>query len=153
MPELRVHLVDPGATSALGEAIGRLAIAGTVVALHGDLGAGKTVLARGLAAGLGVHGGVRSPTFLVVRGHEGGRIPLWHADWYRLGSVEELEQIGLPEMLDGSGCVVVEWADRFPMALPSDRLEVDLRHEGTARRATIRATGPRHLLLLEALRA
>ncbi len=133
-------------THALGWRLGQAAAPGTFVALVGDLGAGKTALVRGLARGLGVSGRVQSPTFVLVQVHEGGRLPLWHADWYRLGSEEELEHLALDEL--DEGVVAVEWADRFPGALPPDRLEIRLADEpGGGRRAEIEATGSAHVPL------
>lgn len=134
-------------TRALGVALGRAAFPGTVVALIGDLGAGKTVLAKGVGEGLGVPGRVQSPTFVLVQAHEGGRLPLWHADLYRLGDDSELEQLALDELMEG-GVLLVEWADRFPGLLPADhlRVEIDGLDERTVR---IEAGGPRHRVLVD----
>lgn len=140
-----LHLDGPDDTHALGERLGRAAHPGARLALIGDLGAGKTSLVRGLAAGLGVPGRVQSPTFVVVQIHEGGRLPLWHADLYRLGGADELVLLGLDE--PGDAVVAVEWADRFPETLGDDHLEIHLSDEGEGRRAELRATGPRHAAL------
>jgi tRNA threonylcarbamoyladenosine biosynthesis protein TsaE len=137
----------PEDTLRVGRSLGQRVGPGTVVALIGDLGAGKTVLARGLAAGLGVTTRVQSPTFVLVQAHGGGRLPFWHADLYRLGDATELEQLGLDEILGGDGVVVMEWADRFPELLPPDHLVVRLDEvagPGSARRVTLSATGPYH---------
>jgi tRNA threonylcarbamoyl adenosine modification protein YjeE len=120
------------------------------VALSGDLGAGKTSLARGIAAGFGIAGRIQSPSFVIAQVHEGPRGRLVHADLYRIGDASELEAIGFGEMLDGA-LAVVEWAERFPEALPADRLWVQLSDEGEGRRARITATGPIHQAILEAL--
>jgi tRNA threonylcarbamoyladenosine biosynthesis protein TsaE len=138
-------------TFAFGDTLGRCAGPGTVVALIGELGAGKTVIARGVGAGLGVKTRVQSPTFILVQNHEGGRLPFWHADLYRLTDLEELEQIGLDEQLGGAGVVLIEWADRFPEWLPADRLEVRIEDDGEGRRLTIVGTGPRHAALESSL--
>lgn len=141
-------------TRAFGARLGAAAFAGTVVALLGDLGAGKTALAQGVGRGLGLAEGVQSPTFVLVDEHHGGRLPLVHADLYRLEDPAQLEQLGLEERLEAGDAVgLVEWADRFPQLLPADHLEVRLLHEGSSRRLEVRATGPRHAGLLEALRA
>ena len=132
-------------THALGFRLALAAGPGTFLALVGDLGAGKTALVRGLGEGLAIPSRVQSPTFLLVQVHEGGRLPLWHADLYRLSDLDELEILGLDEHLDG--VVAVEWADRFPDALPADRLEVRLHHDPRGRRAELHATGPRHAAL------
>jgi len=139
-------LPTPADTHALGVRLGRAATPGTFFALIGDLGAGKTSLARGIGAGLGVACGVRSPTYVLVQSHAGGRLPLWHADWYRLGDTSELDDLALDELGEGA-VVVVEWADRFLEACPADRLEVHLSEQGEGRSAHLHATGPRHRAL------
>lgn len=138
-----IDLPSAEATSRLGEALGRRARPGTFVALIGDLGAGKTVFARGVGRGLGVTTRVQSPTFVIVQGHEGGRLPLWHADWYRLADPGELDELGVADVAD-RGVLVVEWADRFPERLPDDHLEVRIDERGDGRVARVRATGPLH---------
>lgn len=100
--------------------------AGMVVALVGDLGAGKTAFSQGFAAGLGVGGHVQSPTFVVAQDHPGGRLALVHADLYRIEAEAELEQVGLEDRMDAGTVVLVEWADRFPQVLPADHLVVRL---------------------------
>lgn len=126
-----VRTEDAAATYALGRALAEAATplpaAGLVVALHGDLGAGKTVFVQGVAAGLGVGGDahVVSPTFTIARAYPArGGVVLHHLDAYRLGSGQELEDIGF-EDLCGSGCLTcVEWAERVADALPEDRIDV-----------------------------
>ena len=139
-----VHAPTADHTHALGRALGRAAFPGAVIALVGELGAGKTVLAKGIAAGLGVPGTVQSPSFILVASHPDGRLPLWHADLYRLGDASELFELGLDEVLEADGVCVIEWADRFPELLPADHLRVTLEEQGEARRIHLRATGPRH---------
>jgi tRNA threonylcarbamoyladenosine biosynthesis protein TsaE len=105
---------SPAETEAIGEQWGLSARAGWVIGLHGDLGAGKTCLTRGLARGLGVPGRAHSPTFTLVNEYEGGRLPLAHIDLYRLHSRQEAESAGMDEYLYAPrGVVVVEWADRW----------------------------------------
>lgn len=140
------------AMHALGVAVGRAAFPGAVVALQGDLGAGKTVFAQGVGEGLGCAGPVTSPTFALVDVHDDGRLDLVHADLYRLDDPRELDQIGLEELLEGDGVGVVEWCDRAPDVLPLDHLRLDLTHAGAGRVLAARATGPRHAALLEVLR-
>lgn len=137
------YLPDPDATHALGEALGRAAFPGCTFALTGDLGAGKTALARGIARGLGVTGKVQSPTFVLVIEHA-GRLPLWHADLYRLADEDEAVAAGLPERFDGASVAVIEWAERLPGLLPADHLAITLTEAGDGRQITLRATGPRH---------
>lgn len=143
-PMWTTHSASTEQTFAIGAALGRSAFPGTVIALVGDLGAGKTVLARGIGAGLGVTSVVASPTFVLLQTHDGGRLPLWHADLYRVSDEDDLITVGLADAFDSDGVVVVEWAERFPDALPADHLEVRLADEGDGRRITVVATGDRH---------
>src|SRR5687768_8605236 len=114
----------PDEMRALGEALGRQVAPGDAVALVGDLGAGKTVFVQGLAAGLGYAGAVTSPTFTLIHIYEGGRATLYHADLYRLEREAELEDVGLDDVFRQEGVAVVEWADKFPAALPGERREI-----------------------------
>lgn len=100
-------------TEALGESWGRAAQRGLVVALTGDLGAGKTALVRGLARGLGCAGRVHSPTFTLVNVYAGGRLPLYHLDLYRLDTPRQVCAAGLDEYLQPDGVAVIEWAERL----------------------------------------
>ena len=114
-------------TRALGERLGRLLEPGDVVGLSGVLGAGKTCFVQGIARGLGVAPGVAvtSPTFTLV-GEYPARIPLRHADFYRVEDAERLRDAGFDDLLDGRGALVVEWAERFPEALPTEHLVVSI---------------------------
>lgn len=126
-------------TMALGERIGRLLRAGDVVLLHGDLGAGKTCLVRGVARGMGIDpGAVNSPTFVVVNEYDApaGRPHLVHMDAYRLGGPEDLDDLGLDESL-GGGALVIEWAERVASAFESPALEIHLHHDGGDRRSIL----------------
>ena len=114
-------------TQALGERLaGRLA-PGTVIAFTGDLGAGKTAFTRGLARGLSIHDRVTSPTFTIVNEYEGGRLPLFHFDMYRLGSSEELYDIGWEDYLARGGVCAVEWSENIDDALEEGTIRVDIR--------------------------
>ena len=104
---------SPAETEALGETWGRSAERGLVIALSGDLGAGKTQLVRGVALGLGYSGRVHSPTFALVNIYEGGRLPLFHLDLYRLESLEAVHRAGMDEYLQPDGVAVIEWAERL----------------------------------------
>lgn len=122
-----LKLASMAETEALGERIGAAAMAGLVIGLRGELGAGKTALVRGLARGMGVEGRVRSPTFTVASLHPGA-LPLLHVDAYRLDDPNELELHGWHEWHQG-GVIAVEWADRVEAILPDRRLRIDLSHE------------------------
>jgi tRNA threonylcarbamoyladenosine biosynthesis protein TsaE len=104
---------SPADTESLGEKWGRKAQRGWVIALSGDLGAGKTQLVRGLARGLGVTSRVHSPTFTLVNEYGGGRLPLFHLDLYRLERPEQIRDAGLEEFLQPDGVAVIEWAERL----------------------------------------
>jgi len=120
-----LHSPDPATTRAIGRAIGAVAGPGTFLALIGELGAGKTQLAKGIAEGLGVRSVVNSPTFVLMNEHE-GRLRLHHVDAYRLGDPEEAMVAGLLDDRQAAGVVVLEWADRLAGWLPPDRLEITL---------------------------
>jgi len=129
------------ATFALGQRLGRLLAPGDAVALTGELGSGKTQLVRGACRGARVpEGEVASPSFAIVATYR-GRLPVHHADLYRVGDADELYGTGFHDLLGGDGAVLVEWADRVPGALPAERLEIRLRHDP-------RRSGVRHLELL-----
>jgi tRNA threonylcarbamoyladenosine biosynthesis protein TsaE len=115
----------PHATHDIGRALGSLAMPGTVLALVGELGAGKTHLAKGVAAGLGVRSVVNSPTFVLMNEHE-GRLRMYHVDAYRLSDPEEAVAAGLIDERQADGVLVIEWADRLGDWLPEDRLEIRL---------------------------
>jgi len=104
---------SPEETQALGEAWGRAANRGLVIGLSGDLGAGKTQLAKGIARGLGFTGRAHSPTFTLVNQYDGGRLPLFHVDLYRLDTPEQIIAAGLEEYFHPEGVSVIEWAERW----------------------------------------
>lgn len=118
MPSIISH--SAAETFALGRDFAARLRAGSVLALAGDLGAGKTHFVKGLAAGLGLAAEVTSPTFTLIHEYSGGRLPLFHIDCYRLESADELLAIGLDEYLRGGGVTAIEWADKFPELLPAD---------------------------------
>ena len=110
---------SPEETEALGAALARRLLPGTVIAYRGDLGAGKTAFTRGLARGLGVKESVTSPTYTIVNEYPGGRLPLFHFDMYRLGSADELFDIGWEDYLERGGVCAVEWSENVEEALES----------------------------------
>ena len=105
-------------TIAFGRELGVTAKRGDVFALVGELGAGKTQLAKGIAAGIGTSADVTSPTFTLIHEYTGGRLPVYHFDFYRIESPTEAARLGLDDYFYGEGLCVIEWADRFPELLP-----------------------------------
>ena len=131
-------------TMELGRRLGRLLVAGDVVALAGDLGAGKTRLVQGIAQGLDVPESscVRSPSFTILNIHT-GRCDLYHLDLYRIGTPAELEDLGYREIFYGEGVTVIEWADKIEGLLPAAHFLVSLEIlSETARRITLEGVGP-----------
>src|SRR5882757_482906 len=114
------HLATVADTLSWGCALAETLQAGDVIALVGDLGAGKTHATKGIVAGLGSPMDVSSPTFTLVHEYTGGRLPVYHFDFYRLDSAAELPGIGWDDYLDANGLVIVEWADKFPEAIPGN---------------------------------
>jgi tRNA threonylcarbamoyladenosine biosynthesis protein TsaE len=149
---LTVVCPDPGATSALGHALGTVAVAGDLVCLWGELGAGKTHLAKAFGAGLGVADTITSPSFILMAEYQ-GRLPLFHIDPYRLTSAEDALAGGLIDERQATGVTLVEWPERLGDALPVDRLDVRLDGNGDEPRTiTLTAWTGRYRRYLEAAR-
>lgn len=130
-------------TEALGFRLGKKLEAGAVIAYTGDLGAGKTAFTRGVARGLGIPDRVTSPTFTIVNEYEGGRLPLFHFDMYRLGSSEELFEIGWEDYLARGGVCAVEWSENVEDALEENTIRVEIRRgEGDNQRYIVIANAP-----------
>ena len=123
---------SPEETLAIGEAWGRAAKPGLVIGLTGDLGAGKTQLARGIALGLGIAARVHSPTFTLVNQYAGGRLPMFHIDLYRLQTAHEIREAGLDEYFQPAGVAVIEWAEKMFAAggLPANYRRVKMEAMG-----------------------
>lgn len=128
-------------TRTLGEKIGLQAAPGEVYTLTGDLGVGKTVFTQGVAKGLGIDEPVNSPTFTILQVYEEGRMPFYHFDVYRIGDVEEMEEIGYEDCFYGEGVCLIEWAELIGEILPQDcrhiTIEKDLQKGFDYRRITI----------------
>ncbi len=114
----------PEETFALGRTLGEQAQAGTVYCLDGDLGAGKTVFTQGFAAGLGIKEPVNSPTFTILQVYDEGRLPLYHFDVYRIGDVEEMDEIGYEEYFYGEGVCLIEWSALIAEILPPEAVHI-----------------------------
>jgi tRNA threonylcarbamoyladenosine biosynthesis protein TsaE len=153
-PAWTVWLPDTAATEVLGRALAAGAVAGRVMTLDGDLGAGKTTLVRGLLRGLGFEGRVRSPTYAVVEPYELSRLVFHHLDLYRIDSDAEFEERGLADCFGPDTLCAVEWPQRAPAALPAVDLVVRLAHDaGTGRDASLTSRTDAGAAWLSAARA
>ena len=132
---------SPEQTFQIGVELAKKAIPGQVFTLTGDLGVGKTVFTQGFAHGLGITETVNSPTFTIVQVYEGGRLPFYHFDVYRIGDVEEMDEVGFDEYVMGEGVSLIEWANLIEEILPERRTEIiiekDLQEGFEYRRITI----------------
>ena len=122
-------LIVPGIGGTLGKKIGQEAAPGEVICLYGDLGVGKTVFTKGLADGLGITEPIQSPTFTIVREYEEGRLPLYHFDVYRIGDIEEMDEIGYEDYVYGEGVCLIEWANLIEEILPDHYKKVTIRKD------------------------
>ena len=116
-------------TFRLGEKLGHLAIPGQIYTLNGDLGVGKTVFTQGVASGLGIKEPVNSPTFTIVQEYEDGRMPFYHFDVYRIGDLEEMEEIGYDDYFLGNGICLIEWAELIQELLPETMISITIEKE------------------------
>jgi tRNA threonylcarbamoyladenosine biosynthesis protein TsaE len=148
--ETTVVATDAAATRRLGAALGRVAEAGDLIALWGDLGAGKTQLAKGFGAGLGVEDTVNSPSFILMAEYD-GRLRMFHQDLYRLADAADVLGGGLIDDRQEIGVTLVEWPDRLGAALPRARLDIVISGSGDGPRTiAVRATDPRYRRYVEA---
>ena len=133
---------SPKETFDLGVCLGRDACPGQVYTLTGDLGVGKTVFTQGFAKGLGIEEAVNSPTFTIVQVYESGRLPFYHFDVYRIGDVEEMDEVGFEDYVMGEGVSLIEWANLIEEILPENRTEIliekDLEQGFDYRRITVK---------------
>ena len=116
-------------TYEIGKKIGQEAQPGQVICLYGDLGVGKTVFTKGLADGLGITEPIQSPTFTIVREYEEGRLPFYHFDVYRIGDIEEMDEIGYEDYFYGDGLTMIEWANLIEEILPKKRKEITIEKD------------------------
>lgn len=115
---------SPEETFALGKKIGEMARPGEIYTLTGDLGVGKTVFTQGVAAGLGITEPVSSPTFTIIQEYDSGRLPFYHFDVYRIGDIEEMDEIGYDDYFFGQGICLIEWANLIEEILPENIREI-----------------------------
>ncbi len=144
---------SPEETAGVGQKLGGLLLAGDVICLNGELGAGKTKFAQGVARGLGVESPVKSPSFTLIHEYR-GRLPFYHMDVYRLNDPLELEDLGYEEYFYGDGVTLLEWADQVRGLLPDERLDIyiDRRPEGEdCRELKVKPKGERYRRLVEEL--
>lgn len=141
-------------TERLGEKLGTLLEPGDFVGLSGDLGAGKTAFSRGVARGAGIpkEALVSSPTFAIVNAYHGGRVPVFHADLYRVDDAEELYDAGFYDLMESGGALLVEWIDRVPEVVPEEWLEITITRQGTSRTLTLTPHGGRAEAIVSAMR-
>ena len=144
--EIQVYETNsPDETYEIGKQMAQKAEAGTVFCLDGDLGVGKTVFTQGFAAGLGIEEPVNSPTFTIVQVYTQGRLPFYHFDVYRIGDIEEMDEIGFEDYVYGDGVSLIEWANLIDEILPANRTEItiekDLEQGFDFRRITVEKRG------------
>lgn len=151
--KLTITTTSADETTSLGERLGKQLKPGDVIALFGDLGAGKTTLTKGIAAGLGLEADIHSPTFTLIHEHMGA-VALYHVDLYRLSHEQEVETLGLEEYIYSDGVTIIEWADKMKSMLPSQRLDITLRMTGdTGRELIFETQSERVSAIIEGLNA
>ena len=147
---MEIYLTGAEETENLGRLLGSLAQDGDVFCFTGDLGAGKTLMSRGIATALGVaEEEITSPTFAIMNVYAGRELEVRHFDLYRLNRPEELEDIGFAEYAGGEGVTLIEWAELFAEELPEEYLQITLLVEGAGRRAILTARGQRYEELIQ----
>ncbi|MBS5787102.1 MAG: tRNA (adenosine(37)-N6)-threonylcarbamoyltransferase complex ATPase subunit type 1 TsaE [Clostridioides difficile] len=146
----KVYLKDEEATKSYGFKLGELAKKGNIICLLGDLGAGKTTLTQSFAKGLGVDDYVTSPTFTIVNEYD-GRIPLYHFDVYRIGSSDEMYDIGYDEYINSDGVCIIEWANLIEDILPEEYLSIELKYVEDGREMILTPNGEEYIRFVEEL--
>jgi tRNA threonylcarbamoyladenosine biosynthesis protein TsaE len=136
-PTRRDDSESAGQTRLIGLEFARNLRAGTVLSLIGDLGAGKTEFVKGLAIGLAFENEVTSPTFTVVHEYRGGRLALFHMDFYRLNEERELDEVGFDDYLKAGGVCAIEWGNKFPNRLPADSINIQFIIRGNDQRTIV----------------
>ncbi len=130
MMESRVYETNsPKETKLFGQKLGEAAKAGMIITLDGDLGAGKTLFAQGFAIGLGINEPINSPTFTILQEYEGGRLPLYHFDVYRIGDPEEMEEVGFFDYIYGGGVSLIEWSKLIDELIPKEAMRITIERD------------------------
>ena len=141
---MMIESFGPGDTYSLGQRLGREAKKGDIFCLNGDLGVGKTVFTQGFAAGLGITEPVNSPTFTILQQYDEGRLPLYHFDFYRIGDVSEMDEVGYEDCFYGDGVTLIEWPERIEELLPEHvvtvTIEKNLKKGFDYRKITVEGT-------------
>ncbi len=146
----KVYLKDEEETKSFGNKLGEIVKKGSIICLLGDLGAGKTTFTQSLAKGLGVCDYVTSPTFTIVNEYD-GRIPLYHFDVYRIGSSEEMYDIGYDEYINSDGVCIIEWANLIEDIVPEERLTIELKYVEDGREMILTPKGEEYTRIVEEL--
>lgn len=144
-----IYLENEDFTHRLGDYIGSKLFPGAVICLNGDLGAGKTSMTKSIAKAMGIDEDITSPTFTIVNEYDEGRIPLYHFDVYRIGSSEEMYDIGFYEYISSQGVSIIEWSGIIEDILPSERLDIEIKYEDVGRRAFFKAHGEKYEKIIE----
>lgn len=147
---INIYLEDEKKTQEIGYKLGKLLNPGSVICLIGDLGAGKTTMTQSLAKALEVDDYITSPTFTIVNEYE-GKIPLYHFDVYRIGSSDEMYDIGYDEYINGEGVCIIEWANLIEDILPDEYLYIELKYKDMSREMILNPVGEKYEKLVEEL--
>ena len=140
---VKIYLENEEKTREIGSKLGELLTPKSVICLIGDLGAGKTTMTQSLARALGVDDYITSPTFTIVNQYE-GKMPLYHFDVYRIGSSEEMYDIGFDEYIDGEGVCIIEWANLIEDILPDEYLYIEMNYKETGREMILTPKGEKY---------
>lgn len=147
---VNIYLEDENKTKEIGYKLGSLLTPGSVICLIGDLGAGKTTMTQSLAKALEVNDYITSPTFTIVNEYE-GKMPLYHFDVYRIGSSDEMYDIGYEEYINGEGVCIIEWANLIDDILPDEYLYIELKYKDMSREMTLNPVGEKYEKIVEEL--
>ena len=147
---VKIYLDGEEQTKEIGYRLGKLLTPGSVICLIGDLGAGKTTMTQSLAKAIGVDDYITSPTFTIVNEHE-GNMPLYHFDVYRIGSSEEMYDIGYDEYINSDGLCIIEWANLIEDILPDEYLDIELIYKDMGREMILKPVGEKYKKIVEEL--